>query len=106
MLHQLLLLELPLIFLPSYIKYSWTTVATYIYPPGRPNIVLPTDPSLTPNLLPSVDTKEISSPPPISTPPPDLRHTFRTFSLSLTLGLVSSSVTPIHTINLPTPAPN
>ena len=86
-------------------SYSWTKASTFVSLTYRPTLVLPTDPYFNPSLLPVSDTKEVPNPPQISPPPPDLRHAFHTFSLSQTLGTVSSSVPLFCPINLPKPDP-
>ena len=86
--------------MPYHITYYWPSNATPLSPTARPIKVLPTYHLLTPILLPCMDTKEVPLPPPSSPPPPELRQVFRTFTLILTLGTVSSSVSLFHPINI------
>ena len=65
--------------LQSYIISPWNIPATSVSPPVIPTRVPRTNPSLTSSLFPCGDTKEVTSPPPSSQPPPDLRHTSNTW---------------------------
>ena len=68
--------------LSSHITSSWTRYVASISHPVIPTIFPITYPSLTPSLLPCVDTKEVPSPPPSISPPPDIIYAYNTrFSL-------------------------